>query len=161
MGDCLCLPLSSAIIMIIILSRGLTQLAKANYEQGTCQSKPVLNTEGVVSKQPPPYPTSFDPQAWSTHPLLGQSLGYPAVPTKTAIPPLFLDTGLAWSRAVPSARRNPNGHDLTKSDRYISPKISLEILKAKESQLLTSACVCMCSHWWLWWWWWGHKNNSI
>ena len=63
MGDCLCLPLSSAIIMIIILSRGLTQLAKANYEQGTCQSKPVLNTEGVVSKQPPPYPTSFDPQA--------------------------------------------------------------------------------------------------
>ena len=35
----------------------------------------LLLTEGVVSKQPPPYPTRFDPQAWSTHPLLGQSLG--------------------------------------------------------------------------------------
>ena len=30
MGDCLRLPLSSAIIMIIILSRGLIQLARAN-----------------------------------------------------------------------------------------------------------------------------------
>ena len=30
MGDCLHLPLSSAIIMIIILSRGLIQLARAN-----------------------------------------------------------------------------------------------------------------------------------
>ena len=46
----------------------------------------LLLTEGVVSKQPPPYPTSFDPQAWSTHPLLGQSQGYPAVPTKTPSP---------------------------------------------------------------------------
>ena len=30
MGDCLHLPLSSAIIMIIILSRGLIQLARAS-----------------------------------------------------------------------------------------------------------------------------------
>ena len=30
MGDCLHLPLSSAIIMIIILSRGLIQLVRAN-----------------------------------------------------------------------------------------------------------------------------------
>ena len=71
-----------------------------------------------VSNQSLPYPTSFDPRAWSTHPLLGQSLGYPAVPTKTARPLLFLGTGLAWSRGSLGARRNPSGHVLTKSDRY-------------------------------------------
>ena len=37
----------------------------------------------------PPYPTNFGLQACSTHPLLGQSLGYPAKPTKTASPLLF------------------------------------------------------------------------
>ena len=42
-----------------------------------------------MSKKPPPYPTSFAPQVWSTHPLLRQSLGYPAVPTKTARPLIF------------------------------------------------------------------------
>ena len=46
----------------------------------------LLLTAGVVSKEPPPYPTNFDPRAWSTHPLLGLSLGYPPVPTKTASP---------------------------------------------------------------------------
>ena len=58
-------------------------------------------TQGVVSKQPPSYPTSFDPQASSTHPLLEQSLGYPAVSSCTdqdVNPPTFFDTGLAWSR---------------------------------------------------------------
>ena len=44
MGDCLSLPLSSAIIMIIIVSIGLIQLARANEEQGTCQLKPLVNT---------------------------------------------------------------------------------------------------------------------
>ena len=33
-------------------------------------------------------------------------------------PPTFLDTGLAWSQAVPRARRKPSGHVLKKSDRY-------------------------------------------
>ena len=61
----------------------------------------LLLTEGVVSKQPPPYLTSFDPQAWSTHPLLGQSLGYPAVPTKTANPLLF------WTPDWPGAGLRP------------------------------------------------------
>ena len=37
-GNCLRLPLSSAIIMIIIVSRGLIELARAKQKQGTCQS---------------------------------------------------------------------------------------------------------------------------
>jgi len=48
-----------------------------------------MTTKGVVSKQHPPYPTSFDPRASSTHPLLGQSLGYSAAPTKVAGPLLL------------------------------------------------------------------------
>ena len=59
----------------------------------------LLLTEGVVSKQPPPKPTSFDPKAWTTHPLLGQSLGYPAVPTKTPSPLLFWTLGCARRQA--------------------------------------------------------------
>ena len=35
----------------------------------------LLLTKGVVSKHPPSYPNSFDPQAWCTHPLLRQPLG--------------------------------------------------------------------------------------
>ena len=58
----------------------------------------LLLTEGVVSKQPPPYPTNFDPQAWSTHQLLGQSLGYPAVPTKSPSPLPF------WTQGWPGPR---------------------------------------------------------
>ena len=88
-------PLSSAIIMIIILNRGLIQLASATlrtrYLYIASQSlywTPLL-TEGVVSKQPPPYPTSFDP------------LGYPAVPTKTASPLLF------WTPDWPGAGLRP------------------------------------------------------
>ena len=75
-------------------------------------------TQGVVSKQPPSYPTSFDPQASSTHPLLEQSLGYPAVPTKKSIPLLF--STLDWPGA--GGRRKPSGHVLTKSHRYIEYK---------------------------------------
>ena len=60
-----------------------------------------LLTEGIVSKQPPPYPTSFDPQALSTHPLLGQPLGYPAVPTKKESPLLF------WTPNWPGAGLRP------------------------------------------------------
>ena len=62
MDGCPRLPLSSAIIMIIILSNGLIQLARENYEKGSCQSKPLLNTDGrVVSKQPPPTPLVLTP----------------------------------------------------------------------------------------------------
>ena len=49
-GESLSLPLSSAIIMIIIVSRGLIELARAKYKQRACQSKPLVNTAGVVSK---------------------------------------------------------------------------------------------------------------
>ena len=102
-GDCLCLPLGSAIIMIIILNRGLIQLpGQINNKVPSSQSLywTLLLTEGIVSKQPPPYPTSFDPQALSTHLLLGTSLGYPAVLTKMASPLFFghwtgLDLGCA------------------------------------------------------------------
>ena len=63
--NCLRLPLSSAMIMIIIISRGLIQLARVKYEQGTCQSKPLVNTaaywRGCV-KIGPPYPTSSAPR---------------------------------------------------------------------------------------------------
>ena len=86
------LPQSSAIVLIIILSRGLIQPARANkkkvfFSRGLFRT--LLVTEGVVSKQSPSYPPSFDPQAWSTHPQLRQTLGYPAVPTKTASPLQF------------------------------------------------------------------------
>ena len=106
MGDYLRVPMSSAIIMIIILSRGLMQLARANLPQAKVLASQslywtLLLTEGVVSKQPPPYPTSLDPQAWSTHPLLGQPLGYPTVPTKTASSLLF------WTPDWPGAGLSP------------------------------------------------------
>ena len=42
-----------------------------------------------MSIRPPPYPTSFDPKAWSTHPLLGQSLGYPAYWPRRQAPYIF------------------------------------------------------------------------
>ena len=61
-----------------------------------------------MSKQPPPYPTTFEPKARSTHPLLGHSLGYPAGTDQDVKPPTFLDTGLAWIRAAPGARRKEN-----------------------------------------------------
>ena len=50
LGVCLRLSLSSAIIMIMILSRGLIQLARAKYEQGNCQSKPLVNTAAYALK---------------------------------------------------------------------------------------------------------------
>ena len=123
MGDCLHLPLSSTIIMIIILSRGLIQLARALIKTKVLASQSLrwtlLFTGGVVSKQPPPCPTSFDPKAWSTHPLLGQSLGYPAVPTKTASPLHFWAPGWPGAGLRPAPGENPcTGHVLTKSDRY-------------------------------------------
>ena len=47
-------------------------LTLATQDNGWLSAPPnELLTEGVVSKQAPPYPTGFDPRAWSTHPLLG------------------------------------------------------------------------------------------
>ena len=103
MGDCKRLSLSSAIIMIIILSRGLIQLARANKEQGTCQSKPLLITaaywRGCV-KTAPCYLLSFDSQAWSAHPLLGQSVGLNDLNYLTKV----LSAAWSWGRTVLLAR---------------------------------------------------------
>ena len=66
----------------------------------------LLLTEGAVSKQLPPHPTSFDPRAWSTHQLLGQSLGYAAVPTKTPSPLLFWTQGWTGPGLRPAPGEN-------------------------------------------------------
>ena len=51
--------------------------------------------KGLCQNNPLPTPLVLPPQAWSTNPLLGQSLGYPAVPTKMPSPLLFgYSTGL-------------------------------------------------------------------
>ena len=42
MGGCLRIPLSSVIIMIIIVSRALIELVREKGKQGTCQSKPLV-----------------------------------------------------------------------------------------------------------------------
>ena len=69
--------------MIITVSRGLIELARAKEKQGSSRET-LLHTERVVSNSlllsplvllPSPRPG----QAWSTHSLLGQSLGYPAM----------------------------------------------------------------------------------
>ena len=54
-----------------------------------------------MSIKPPPYPTSFDPQALSIYSLLGQYLGYSVVPIKTDSPLLF------WTPHWPGARLRP------------------------------------------------------
>ena len=54
--------------------------------------------KGLCQNSPLPTPLVFSPQAWATHPLLRQSLGYPAVPTKMARPLHF------WTPGWPGAR---------------------------------------------------------
>ena len=71
-----------------------------------CLYLTLLLTEGVESKQPRPYPTSFDSQAWSTHPLLGAIQLYR--PRWRAR--YFLDGHRTGTR------RKPKGHVLTKLD---------------------------------------------
>ena len=94
-GESLRLSLSSAIILIIIVSRGLIELARAKYKQCACQSKPLVNTAGVVSNSPPPYPTYFAP------PGLIHSPSVRAVPRLSSCTdqdgklPTFLDTALS------------------------------------------------------------------
>ena len=59
-----------------------------------------------MSKQPPPYPTSFDTQASFTHPLLGQSLGYPAVLAKMESPLLFWTLDWPCAGLCPAPGKN-------------------------------------------------------
>ena len=96
------LPLSSVIIMIIILSRGLIQLARTTlrtrYLPVKASSEHCCLLKGLCQTSPLPTPLVFFPQAWATHPLLRQSLGYPAVPTKMARPLHF------WTPGWPGAR---------------------------------------------------------
>ena len=44
LGGCLRISLSSTIIVIITVIRGLIVLVGAKEKQGTCQSKPLVNT---------------------------------------------------------------------------------------------------------------------
>ena len=102
---------------MITVSRGLIELARVKEKKGSSRET-LLHTERVVSNSPllsplvllPPPPPD---QAWSTHSLLGQSLGYPAMPTKIHAkikPRQCLETTLALSWAEPGARRKPRGH---------------------------------------------------
>ena len=98
--------------MIITVSRGLIELARAKEKQGSSRET-LLHTERVVSNSPLLSPLVLLPPPPPTHSLLGQSLGYPAMPTKIHAkikPPQCLETTLAWSRAEPGARRKPRGH---------------------------------------------------
>lgn len=98
--------------MIITVSRGLIELARAKEKQGSSRET-LLHTERVVSNSPLLSPLVLPPPPLPTHSLLGQSLGYPAMPTKIHAkikPPQCLETTLAWSRAEPGARRKPRGH---------------------------------------------------
>ena len=88
-------PLSSAIIMIVIVSRGIKAEAKINFV--TSQSKPQVDTTCLLKQWcQPPYATH--PSA--THLLLGLLFGYLPVPTLTP-------HAVAWNRAAPGARRKP------------------------------------------------------
>ena len=86
LDETLRLPLSSVIVIIIIDSRGLIELVWAK-----CKAKASsYHCWGCVKVAPLPTLIVLPLQAWSTHPVLGQSLGYPAVQTKTASPLRFL-----------------------------------------------------------------------
>ena len=94
-----------------------TQLC--NYHHNHCQQRPDWSCLGKVQTRCLPVKASSDHcwgcvkvallptlivlplQAWSTHPVLGQSLGYPAVPTKTASPLRF------WTPHWPGAGLRP------------------------------------------------------
>ena len=71
--------------------------------------------KGLCQNSPLPTPLVFPslPEAWSTHPLLRQSLGYLALLTKMASLLLF------WTLPVPGAGWKPRCRFLMKSDRYI------------------------------------------
>ena len=78
LGNCLCLPLNSAVIMIIIVSRSQIQMARAKLEQGTCQSKPLVLTPLFCVKIAPSLPH------WSYPPPPRQGLIHP--PTVREVP---------------------------------------------------------------------------
>ena len=86
---------------------------------------PVLNTaaywRGCV-KTAPSLPHWFWPPGLIHLPTVRAVPGLSSCTDQDGKPPTFLDTGLAWSRAAPGARRKPSGQlILTKSDRYICP----------------------------------------
>ena len=106
-GQCLQnMKIKTKAINIIILSRGLIHLGgygklKARYLPVKDSSEHFCLLKGLCQNSPFPTPLYFDPQAWSTHPLLGQSLGYPAKPTKTARPLIFGHFFGHWIGLVP------------------------------------------------------------
>ena len=105
LGGCPRISLSSTIIVIIIVSRGLIVLfeAKGNWK-GTCQSKPLVNTAPYwkVCVKIDPYPSTVRVVPWLS-----------ACADQDGKPSQFLKTKLASG-----ARRKPIGHVLTNSDRY-------------------------------------------
>ena len=109
MGDCLHLPLSSAIIMIIILSRGLIQLARYRANLRPRYSPVKASTEhccllkGLCQNSPLPTPLVLTPGP--DHPPTVRAVpGLSSCTDLDVKPPTFLDNRLAWSRAVPDAR---------------------------------------------------------
>lgn len=104
LGGCLRISLSSTIIVVIIVSRGLIVLAGAKGKQDTCQSKPLVGTAPYwkVFVKIDPYPSTV-----RVVPGLSACANQDGKPTQ------FLKTKLASG-----ARRKPIGHVLTNSDRY-------------------------------------------
>ena len=108
-----------------------TQLC--NYHHNHCQERPDWACLGKVQTRCLPVKASSDHcwgcvkvvplptlivlplQAWSTHPVVP---GLSSCTDQDGKPSTFLDTGLAWSRAAPGARRKPRGQVWTKSDRF-------------------------------------------
>ena len=118
LDESLRLPHSSAIIIIIIVSRGLIELVWAKYKQGACQSKPLVITAGVCQSSLPPYPNCFAPPGLIHSSSVRAVPGLSSCTDQDGKPPTFLDTALAWSRDAPGARRKPRGYVWTKSERF-------------------------------------------
>ena len=102
MGDCLHLPLNSA--WFSWLGQIKTNVLASQNLHWT-----LLLTEGVVSKQPPPYPTDgCDPKVSPTHPLLATVRAVPGLPscTKTSSPLRFWTAGWPGSGLLPAPGEN-------------------------------------------------------
>ena len=92
-------PLSSAIIMIVIVSRGIIKLCYAKINVVTSQSKPLVNTTFLLKT----VVSTFLRHSTLSHPLTVRA----ALRLSTCTD---LDTTVAWNRAAPGARRKPTGH---------------------------------------------------
>ena len=104
LGDCLCLSLSFAIIMIIILSRVLIQLARTRYLPVKAASEHCCLLKGLCNNSPPPYPTSFAHKTWS--PPVKAVSGLSSCTDQDSKPPNFLDTAPAWIGRSPAPGEN-------------------------------------------------------